>query len=50
MSDLGNKNFYPRTPAGCDDSPAGVLMERVFISIHAPLRGATVIYCALEID
>ncbi len=36
------KNFNPRSPAGSDDKfTLARMQERMCISIHAPLRGAT---------
>ncbi len=35
------KGFNPRTPAGCDYCLFLILGHSHFVSIHAPLRGAT---------
>jgi len=40
MTTLAWRRFNPRTPAGCDVRYRYV-MSSGFVSIHAPLRGAT---------
>ena len=35
-------NFYPRTPAGCDNQTGIIDTDYRGISIRAPLRGATI--------
>ena len=40
-SDLAQTSFNPRTPAGCDTSGYGPSFSSYEVSIHAPLRGAT---------
>ena len=35
------QNFNPRTREGCDQNKRAIRTERIIISIHAPVKGAT---------
>ena len=43
------KRFNPRTHTGCDKSVQVLLLLALNVSIHAPTRGATLLYYDIPI-